>query len=43
MKIHDQQFIAGKWVASHSGELVDVTNAATEEVIARVPAMNCWS
>jgi acyl-CoA reductase-like NAD-dependent aldehyde dehydrogenase len=38
VKVHDQQFIDGKWIASRSRESVDVTNAATGEVMARVPA-----
>lgn len=38
MRIHDRIYIAGKWVASKSSAFVDVTNAATEETMARVPA-----
>ena len=38
MKIHDKLYIDGKWVASFSSGQIDVTNAATEEVMAKVPA-----
>jgi succinate-semialdehyde dehydrogenase / glutarate-semialdehyde dehydrogenase len=35
--IRSENLIGGKWVGAASGELVDVTNPATDEVIARVP------
>ena len=38
MKIHDQHYINGAWTPSRSGASIEVRNAATEEVIARVPA-----
>jgi len=34
----DQQYIGGDWVPSTGDERIDVVNAATEEVIGRVPA-----
>lgn len=38
MKIHDKIYINGQWMASRSPAFVEVTDAATEEVMARVPA-----
>ncbi|MFN7086841.1 MAG: aldehyde dehydrogenase family protein [Burkholderiales bacterium] len=38
MKIHDKLYIDGKWVPPQSRLQFDVVNAATEEVIAKVPA-----
>ena len=38
MKVHDQLYINGEWVRSQSSAAIEVHNAATEEVIARVPA-----
>src|SRR5688500_6911669 len=38
MKIHDQHYINGAWAASSGKESIEVHNAATEEVFARVPA-----
>ena len=38
MKIHDQHYINGAWTPSRSGASIEIRNAATEEVIARVPA-----
>ena len=32
-----RNYVGGKWVDSTSGELLDVTNPATGEVLARVP------
>ena len=37
MKDYREHYIGGRWVPSHSPQLLDVHNAATEEVIARVP------
>ena len=37
MKIYDAHYIGGEWVAAGPGRL-EVHNAATEAVIARVPA-----
>ena len=34
----DDLFIGGEWVKSHSGAYIDVTDPATEELWARVPA-----
>jgi aldehyde dehydrogenase (NAD+) len=34
----DRLFIGGEWVAPAGGETIDVVNAATEEVMARIPA-----
>lgn len=36
----DDLFIGGQWVTSRSGEFIDVTDPATEDVWARVPAAN---
>ena len=38
MKIHDNVYINGEWVPSSGSGLLEVRNAATEDVIARVPA-----
>ena len=38
MKVHDKLYINGAWTPSRSGASIEVRNAATEEVIARVPA-----
>ena len=38
MKIHDKNYVNGEWVAPDQAALIEVTNAATEEVIGRVPA-----
>jgi malonate-semialdehyde dehydrogenase (acetylating)/methylmalonate-semialdehyde dehydrogenase len=32
-----RNYVGGKWVASSSGDLLDITNPATGEVLARVP------
>ena len=37
MKNCDKLYINGAWVASASGEFIDVVNATTEEVAGRVP------
>ncbi len=37
MQIRDQIYIGGKWVASSSPRMLEVINAATEEVMAQVP------
>ncbi|MBI3069150.1 MAG: aldehyde dehydrogenase family protein, partial [Betaproteobacteria bacterium] len=37
MKIHDRQYVSGKWAPSASADFLEVTHAATEEPIARVP------
>ena len=37
MKTFDRHYINGDWTRPHSGGAIDVHNAATEEVIARVP------
>jgi len=36
-KLYDKIYINGKWVASKGTDFLDVTNSATEEVIAQVP------
>ncbi len=36
-KVYDKIYINGNWVASSGKDFLDVTNSATEEVIARVP------
>jgi betaine-aldehyde dehydrogenase len=38
LKIHDKHYINGDWTRPQSAGTIDVHNAATEEVIARVPA-----
>ena len=38
MKVHDKLYINGAWTPSRSAASIEVRNAATEEVIARVPA-----
>lgn len=38
MKERREHYIDGRWVPSRSSHLIDVINAATEEVMARVPA-----
>jgi aldehyde dehydrogenase (NAD+) len=38
LKLHDRHYIDGDWARPHSGGLLDVRNAATEETIARAPA-----
>src|SRR3970282_773968 len=38
MKVHDKLYIHGAWTPSRSAAWIEVRNAATEEVIARVPA-----
>ncbi len=38
MKIHDRLYLNGEWTPSSSATSLEVRNAATEEVIARVPA-----
>ncbi|MGH8633177.1 MAG: aldehyde dehydrogenase family protein, partial [Burkholderiales bacterium] len=38
MKVHDKHYINGAWTPSRSAASIEVRNAATEEVIARVPA-----
>lgn len=35
---HEQLYIGGAWVAPSSAETIDVVNAATEEVMGRIPA-----
>ena len=40
MKNCDQLYINGAWVASASGKFINVINAATEEVMGRVPEGN---
>lgn len=35
-----QAFIAGRWVDAHSKETLEVSNPATGDIIAQVPAMN---
>jgi betaine-aldehyde dehydrogenase len=37
MKTHDRIYINGRWQPSHSADSIDVINAATEEVMAKVP------
>ncbi|HSN41114.1 MAG TPA: aldehyde dehydrogenase family protein [Burkholderiales bacterium] len=37
MKIHDKLYIGGKWTPSRASGQIDVINAATEEVMAKVP------
>jgi succinate-semialdehyde dehydrogenase/glutarate-semialdehyde dehydrogenase len=37
--LHDTAFINGKWVKAQSGEVFEVKNPATREVISRVPDM----
>jgi len=37
MKTHDRIYINGRWHPSHSADSIDVINAATEEVMAKVP------
>src|SRR5437764_12146824 len=37
MKTHDRIYINGKWQPSHSADSIDVINAASEEVMAKVP------
>jgi acyl-CoA reductase-like NAD-dependent aldehyde dehydrogenase len=37
MKTHDRIYINGRWQPSHSADSTDVINAATEEVMAKVP------
>lgn len=38
MKVYDNIYINGAWVASTGGEKIDVVNAATEEVMGATPA-----
>ena len=38
MKVYDKLYIDGAWMPSSSSESIEVCNAATEEVIAQVPA-----
>ncbi len=38
MKVHDKLYLNGAWAPSSSAGSIEVHNAATEEVIARVPA-----
>ena len=38
MRQHRQLYIDGQWVEPSGGEAIDVTNAATEQVMGRVPA-----
>ena len=38
MKIHDKIYINGEWVRSRFASSIEVHNAATEELIATVPA-----
>jgi betaine-aldehyde dehydrogenase len=38
MQVRDRLYIDGRWVAPHGTRLIEVHNAATEEVIGRVPA-----
>ena len=38
MKICDKLYINGAWIAAASGATIDVINAATEEVMGRIPA-----
>jgi betaine-aldehyde dehydrogenase len=38
MQLRDKLFIGGRWVAPAAADLLDVHNASTEQVIARVPA-----
>lgn len=37
MTDHDSHYIDGRWQTSHGSERIEVTNSATEEVIATVP------
>ncbi len=37
MKVFDKLYINGEWIASHSTEMLEVTNPATEELAGRVP------
>lgn len=37
MQIRDKIYINGKWVPSQSTRAIDVINAATEEVMGKVP------
>ena len=38
MKVHDRHYINGAWAPSSGGASIEVRNAATEDVIARIPA-----
>jgi aldehyde dehydrogenase (NAD+) len=38
MRVHDKHYIGGTWTSPESTELIDVINAASEEVMGRVPA-----
>src|SRR6266404_407735 len=40
MLVRDKLFIGGRWVAPSGGEMIDVHNAGTGEVMGRVPAGN---
>src|SRR5205814_7775913 len=40
MLVRDRLFIGGRWVAPSGGEMIDVHNAGTGEVMCRVPAGN---
>jgi betaine-aldehyde dehydrogenase len=38
MRIQDRLYINGEWVSSHASGVLEVVNASTEEVMAKVPA-----
>ena len=38
MKVHEQHYVDGRWVRPQAAGVLEVRNAATEEVFATVPA-----